>query len=311
MDQPPDPAGRRLIGRRGLFRAAGLAGAAGVGLAALSSEDAESARLTPVKAVSVKDHGAAGDGAADDRSAIQDALDAAGQEGGAVFFPPGDYLVAGPLAPRSRTILFGSHTPRWRGGANPPSACRIRMAARFSGGQGLIEAGGDTWGVTLRNLALVGDDRGSGLHGLRLPDADEFTDNESWTLDGVTVAGFSGSGLYGCAQTMTITNSMVHDNRGWGIDASGGNRWNDCHLSSCFFFYNRSGNVRFAGAQTSAFVEFANCRFERAGTNPDDVFEPHNPSAPGVLLSNARYMHFVNCTTDANCGNGFEIVPDP
>ncbi len=184
------------------------------------------------------------------------------------------------------------------------------MAARFSGGQGLIEAGGDTWGVTLRNLALVGDNSGSNLHGLRFPDAVDFTVNESWTLDGITISGFSGSGIYGCAQTTTITNSMVDDNHGWGIDVSAGNRWNDCHLSNCFFFYNRRGNVRFAGAQTSGFVEFTNCRFERAGTNPDDVFDPYEASAPGVLVANARYMHFVNCTTDANCGNGFEIVPD-
>ena len=311
MDEPPGPGRDRLIGRRGLIRAAGLAGAAGVGLVALSPEDAESARLTPVKAVSVKDHGAAGDGAADDRPAIQAALDAAGQEGGTVFFPPGDYLVGGPLAPSSQTLMFGSHTPRWEGGMNPPSPCKIRMAARFSGGEGLIEAGGDTWGVTLRNLALVGDDAGSDLHGLRFPDAEDFTANESWALDAVTISGFSGSGIYGCAQTTTITNSMIEDNRGWGIDVSAGNRWNDCHLSNCFLFYNRRGNVRFAGAQTSGFVEFVNCRFERAGTNPDDVFEPRNPSAPGVLLANARYMHFVNCTTDANCGNGFEIVPDP
>jgi len=192
MEEPSQPAADRLIGRRGLLRAAGLAGAAGVGLAALSSEDAESARLTPVKAVSVRDHGAAGDGEADDRKAIQAALDAAGLEGGAVFFPAGDYLVTGPLKPRSKTILFGSHTPRWRGGVNSPSTCKIRMAGTFTGGEGLIESEGDTWGVTMRNLALVGDDSGSNLHGLRLPDADAFTANESWTLDGVTISGFSG-----------------------------------------------------------------------------------------------------------------------
>lgn len=282
-----------------------------MGFAALSGDEAESARLTPVKAVSVTDHGARGDGTGDDRKAIQRALDAVADEGGAVFFAPGDYLVRGPLAPHSNTLLFGSHTPRWLGGVRPESACRIRMADGFSGGRGLIDAGGDTWGVTLRNLALVGDDVGSDLHGLRFPDTEEFTGGESWIVDGVSIAGFSGSGIYGRAQTTTIVNSMIDDNRGWGIDVAEGNRWNDCHVSNCFVFYNRAGNVRFAGSQTSGFVEFANCRFERAGTDPDDVLEPRNPSAPGVLLANARQIHFVNCTTDANCGNGFEIVPDP
>ena len=311
MDEPPDARWRGIIRRRDLLRAAGVAGVAGVGAAALTTDRAESARLTPVKAVSVQEHGAKGDGSSDDRAAIQRALDSAAADGGgAVFFAPGDYLVSGPLAPHSNTILYGSHTPRWRGEPNPPSACKIRMAAGFSNGEGLIEAGGDTWGVTLRNLALVGDGAGKNLHGIRFPDLQDFAGNESWTIDGVTVCGFSGSGIWGTAQTTTVVNSMVHNNQGWGIDVTGGNRWNDCHLANCFLYFNASGNARFAGPQTSGLVEFANCRFERAGTNPRDLFEPLNPAAPGVRLSNARYMHFVNCTTDANCGNGFEVLAD-
>lgn len=157
---------------------------------------------------------------------------------------------------------------------------------------------------------MVGDGAGSRLDGLRLPDLRDFTGNESWILDGVTIAGFSGSGISGCAQTTTVVNSMVHDNQGWGIDVTDGNRWNDCHLANCFFFFNRRGNARFSGSQTSGLVEFANCRFERAGTNPEDLFDPLDPDAPGVRLTNARYMHFVNCTTDANCGNGIEVLTD-
>lgn len=311
MDRGTGPGPRRRFGRRRLLGAAGVAGVAGFGATALrGTEGAKSSGLTPVESYNVKDHGARGNGSRDDRGAIQSALDAAGKAGGTVFFPPGDYLVQGPIVPRSNTLLFGSHTPRWRGGKTPPSACRIRMARDFSGGDGLVRPDGDTWGVTLRNLALVGGDRGRGLHGLRLPDLAEFTGNESWALESVTIAGFSGSGIYGCAQTTTITSSMVHDNRGWGIDVSAGNRWNDSHLTNCFFFYNRSGNVRFVGTETSALVEFANCRFERAGTDPDDVSTPLNPSAPGVRISNAKYIHFTNCTTDANCGNGIEVVAE-
>ena len=215
MDAAAGPKPGGGIGRRDLLRAAGVAGAAGIGVAVLSTDGAESAGLSPVNAYNVKQHGARGDGSRDDRKAIQSALDAAGEAGGAVFFPPGDYLVAGPVAPRTNTLIFGSHTPRWRGGPSPPSACRIRMADDFSDGEGLVEPEGDTWGVTLRNLALVGGDAGRSLHGLRLPDLPDFAGNETWALEGVTIAGFSGSGIYGCAQTTTITNSMVHDNRGW------------------------------------------------------------------------------------------------
>lgn len=310
MDQAAEPGPRKLIGRRDLMRAAGVAGIAGVGAAALGQDGAQSEGLAPVRAVAVSEFGARGDGTGDDRKAIQNALNAAGETGGAVFFAPGDYRVGGPLVPRRNTLLFGSHTPRWQAGANPPSACKIRMARDFSGGEGLIEPEGDTWGVTLRNLALVGDRSGSNLHGLRFPDLADFAGNESWAIESVTIAGFSGSGIFGSAQTTTITGSMVCENQGWGIDVTSGNRWNDSHVANCFFFYNDLGNLRLAGPAPSGLLEFVNCRFERAGTNPRDIKKPRNPSAPGVRISNAQYVNFTNCTTDANCGNGFEVVPD-
>lgn len=57
-----------------------------------------------------------------------------------------------------------------------------------------------------------------------------------------------------------------------GVNASGGNSWNDAHVANCSLYYNKAGNLYFGGSQVSAGIEF------------------------------------VNCNTDANCGNGFEIV---
>lgn len=47
--------------------------------------------------VSVKDFGAAGDGSTDDTTTIQSAINAARTSGAAVYFPPGEYVVAGQL----------------------------------------------------------------------------------------------------------------------------------------------------------------------------------------------------------------------
>ena len=41
------------------------------------------------KHLSVKEFGAQGDGVADDTAAVQAAIDAAGEEGGTLLFPPG------------------------------------------------------------------------------------------------------------------------------------------------------------------------------------------------------------------------------
>ncbi len=297
------------VDRRRLLRGAGLAAAGGVGIVAISETTAAAA--TAVTAINVKDapYSAAGNGTTNDTTAIQTALNDVPTSGGAVYFPPGDYLVSAPLAPKSRTLMYGCHIPRWRGQVNPDSGSKIRMSGTFSG-SGLIVPAGSTVAVKLRNLALVGNNVGTGLHGLRMPDKAVAAGEGSWELEDVTIAGFSGDGIYGRVHVAILTNCMIHNNQGWGINASNGNNWNDVHVASCFLFYNKSGNLYFGGSEVSAGIEFVNCRFERAGTNPADVLVPLNASAPGVRLASARLIEFVNCNTDANCGNGFEIVSE-
>jgi len=58
--------------------------------------------------VSVKDFGATGDGATDDTSAIQAAIDDIGTIGGIVYFPPGTYLVTALTVSDSAVTLTGA-----------------------------------------------------------------------------------------------------------------------------------------------------------------------------------------------------------
>jgi hypothetical protein len=89
----------RLISRRKLLAALG---AAGVGMAGTSllrgTESGTAYAAAPVDWVNVKvDHGALGDGIADDTAAIQAAVLAAASSGAVVYFPPGTYKVTGTI----------------------------------------------------------------------------------------------------------------------------------------------------------------------------------------------------------------------
>ena len=84
------------LSRRAFLRGAGILTAPGLAAGPLDSWGAPAPR-------SVRDHGARGDGKANDTGAIQRAIDAAGP-GGVVLFPPGNY-VSGTLHLRDRLVL--------------------------------------------------------------------------------------------------------------------------------------------------------------------------------------------------------------
>ncbi len=44
------------------------------------------------------------------------------------------------------------------------------------------------------------------------------------------------------------------------------------------------------------------------GGNYGSPLSPLNPAAPGIKLETAQFISFTNCYTDANAGNGVEIV---
>lgn len=92
------------MSRSSFFKAVGLAGAAGVALAATQERPAMADEST-LPWLNVKDYGAVGDGKTDDAPAIQSALDvlAGRNHSGVLYFPTGDYLVGAKITGSANT----------------------------------------------------------------------------------------------------------------------------------------------------------------------------------------------------------------
>lgn len=310
-------------GRRAFLRT-GLLGAGGA-MAAVGLAGSASASVTelPVQVIDVRAYGAKRDGSTDDYVAIQNALNAvsapahgttvAGSPANVVYFPPGNYVVGHTLLPRPDTMIVGTHTVDMIFTEVYPSQCLLNASPTFSGGAliSFVDAQGNvSSGVTIRNLGLCGGSRASALlHGLGLP-SQPTGQVLSLCLEDVTIGGFSGSGISGSLESGSLINCHLAYNKGWGIDVSAGNIWQDAFIDSCYLYFNRQGNLQLAGPGTSAQLEILSTRFDRAGDNVDRARAPWTPGAPGVHLSGATLIRFTNCTTDANMGNGVEVVHD-
>lgn len=305
--EPPGAPG--TVGRRRMLRTAAVAGAGGIGAmgAVVATPSPAEAHQQSLQVIDVRAHGAIGDGVADDRAAIQSALNEVSSNSrtpNVVHFPAGDYAVSGPLVPKPNTLMWGTHTTDVVGDYDPPSQCRITVRSNFSG-TALIMPGSDITGLTIRNLALVGRGIGTGIAGIRFPST--APSEQATTLEDVTISAFSGDGIAGRISVLSMIQCMVVRNKGWGINGSG--RWTDGHITGCYFSFNETGNLLF-GPSVSGLIEVANTRVERAGGDPVAVGTPVNPSAPGIRITGGASLRFTNVTTDANMGHGVEIVHD-
>ncbi len=192
--------------------------------------------------------GARGDGRHDDTRALQRALDAAGENQGAVFLPPGIY-VCGRLRCHPNTALVGIAAWDYRG----PAGSVLRLADRQAACLLDITR---AHGLTLSGLALDGGGLGSQIHGIWLNNP-HYLREDSFRIEGCQIARFSGDGVnLTRAWAFSIRHSMLAYNAGDGLSLRG---WDGFLLDNWFSGNRRAG---FAAREENASVTFTANRVE-------------------------------------------------
>lgn len=252
-------------------------------------------------------YGAIGDGVSDDTDAIEAAIRAAGA-GGVVYFPPGAYRVSRTLWPEHGQTWTGTHSPKYRHDDDPDSSCAIVAAPEFTG-RALIERGAGINGVMIERLCLLGqgDEAAPELHGLHLGD---MSYERSWKLQDATIHGFSGAGVTGRLHVFDMRDCHLARN-GYGLRVTGGNALTDVRITGCQFYFNLHGGLCLdSTTRENGMVSVHGSRFERSGSTPGNPAVNRDPAAPGIRIQKAKNIDLVQCSTDANSGEGLLIQGD-
>ena len=236
--------------RRELTRSALIGGAS-----ILFATEALPAAETPMNGstngsvINARAFGATGDGKTTDTAALQKALDAAAQKGGAVFLPAGTYLT-GELHIRPSTSLIGIPTWSYRG----PGATVLRLAGADS--HCLLNLT-DAAGASIEGLALDGGGLGNSIHGLCTDRAEFGKQEDAFRIERCQVRRFSGDGAHlACVWCFSVRHSMFAENGGDGLNLRG---WDGFLLDNWF-----SGNAGagFAARRENASITFTANRIE-------------------------------------------------
>lgn len=265
--------GGEHVSRRGFAR--------NLALGAAIWPDSPGAVPTAGGLLDVRGFGAKGDGKSDDTKALQSALDTAGEKRGAVFVPPGTYMVS-ELRMRRHTALIG--VPAWGFGnpggsilqlTNPNAKCLLNIT--------------EAPGVTIEGLSLEGARLGKGVHGIFLDKPDPGKAEDGFRIERCRVARFTGDGV--CLKHVwcfSIRHSMIGFNDGHGVTCIG---WDGFLMDN---WLSGNGGAGFLGADSASITATGN----RVEWN----------YRAGFLIKDASHYNITGNYIDRSGTCGLEVV---
>lgn len=229
--------------------------------------------------LNAKSFGAVGDGDTDDTAAVQAAIEAVPDDGGAVYFPAGQYRLTDTLALRSNLLLIGD-------GDGASLLQQVTANKDLMSGTGLNK-------ITLEGLYLVGTGAGTGSGVVLTKGGNDATPyirmvdvtTDSFGRDGVSIEN---------AIVCHFERVLCQDNGRYGFNffgQTGGAAGTSCTFTACY------GNAN----GTAGFRLFNMVYMALAGCATD-----HNPI--GYLIDTCQGVSVVGSGAEGNATAGVRIT---
>ena len=252
----------------------------------------------------VKDHGAIGNGVADDTAALQAAIDAQPVSGGVIFLPNGTYKITSALNLRSNITIYGEGT----------QATKIKQTSTTANGL----RGIDTHYFKIRDLSLIGPGSGTGTGilitksvdpDIHYHDYDNIEVND-WGVHGIDIANLIVSTLH---RVLVVNNSQI----GIYIHGTGAIPGTSVNFDGCYAILNDIGYQ----IEVMSYVVFTGSAADknRIGYKLKDIYGSTLTSAGAELnttdfdIDGGRAISIVGCFSYSNklkVVNAYNLVQD-
>jgi hypothetical protein len=230
--------------------------------------------------INVKDHGAVGNGTADDTSAIQLAISiCSGNGGGVVYFPRGTYKISQKLTIVNRVTLMGAG----------PNATIIQQTATA---QDCI-FGTDVTYVAIKEMQLLGPGSGTGI-GIDFTLTNNAA-NVYIDLSNVSILSFGSHGIF-------MQNPIVSDFRKVVVQTNGGDGF---HIVGKTFPGAAGTSVNFHACYANGNTNIGYYLYNMVYTNLSACAADSN--AAGYVFDNCQSVNASGCGAEAQVGHSFRM----